>query len=277
MGFLGSVFGKSGEKAAGYAPQNNFRAQATPLADEQRKMYAEKIAAAQSGQGPSVANQFVQNAQNNNLANAAAMANSARGDVNPAMNIRNAQNAVAMGNQQAVAQGGQMRAQEGLELTKLYEQLGMQGDLANQNNMFGTQQINAGVTNQNSSNASDFGKQGMTSGGTLLGGILNSFAAPAAIASDEKLKENVTGAASDIDAFLDSLKAHKYEYKDKAYGEGKHVSPMAQDLEKTPVGEQMVMDTPKGKMVDYGRGFGAILAAQATLNERLKKLESSRG
>ena len=80
-------------------------------------------------------------------------------------------------------------------------------------------------------------------------------------------------------SFLDALQSYTYEYKDKfknnpQAGEGKRLSVMAQDLEKAgPVGKSMVIDTPQGKVVDYGRGFGAILAAQAELNKRLKKIE----
>lgn len=81
--------------------------------------------------------------------------------------------------------------------------------------------------------------------------------------------------------FLDKLQAYSYEYKNPEMpgaGEGKHVSVMAQDLEKAgPVGKQMVMDTPNGKMVDYGKGFGAILAAQADLNARLNEIEKRYG
>ena len=52
---------------------------------------------------------------------------------------------------------------------------------------------------------------------------------------------------------------------------------MAQDLEKAgPVGKSMVEDTPMGKLVNYGKGFGAVLAAQAHLNQRLKALESKK-
>lgn len=76
--------------------------------------------------------------------------------------------------------------------------------------------------------------------------------------------------------FLDAIHAHKYRYKDPTLpgaGEGEFVSPMAQELEKSELGKSMVKDTPNGKMVDYGKGFGTILAAQAMLNERMKKLE----
>lgn len=82
--------------------------------------------------------------------------------------------------------------------------------------------------------------------------------------------------------FLNSLQAVSYEYKKDAegpgVGPGRRLGVMAQDLEKAgPVGRSMVKETPNGKQVDMGAGFGAILAAQAHLNERLQALESKYG
>lgn len=102
--------------------------------------------------------------------------------------------------------------------------------------------------------------------------------------SDEDMKKEVKkdGEEFSSKSFLDALQSYTYEYKnkDKAHplaGEGKRLSVMAQDLEKAgPVGRSMVIDTPQGKVVDYGRGFGAILAAQAELNKRLKEVEKKK-
>lgn len=90
--------------------------------------------------------------------------------------------------------------------------------------------------------------------------------------SDERIKQ-----------FLDKQKAYEYEYKDQyknlpGAGEGRYVSPMAQDLAKTELGRSMVSEAPNGKLVvDYGKGFGTIVAAQAYLNERLNELEAKKG
>ena len=46
---------------------------------------------------------------------------------------------------------------------------------------------------------------------------------------------------------------------------------MAQDLEKTQLGKQMVENTPEGKQVNFGKGLGLVMASQARLNERLNK------
>lgn len=102
--------------------------------------------------------------------------------------------------------------------------------------------------------------------------------------SDEDKKKQVKKNDEKFNSksFLDALQSYTYEYKDKEKnnplaGEGKRLSVMAQDLEKAgPVGRSMVLDTPQGKVVDYGRGFGAILAAQAELNKRLKEVEKKK-
>lgn len=101
--------------------------------------------------------------------------------------------------------------------------------------------------------------------------------------SDEKLKTDKKAEGSqdfNPKSFLDKLQAYSYEYKKGAKdmegaGEGRHLSVMAQDLEKAgPVGKSMVEQDENGnKVVDYGKGFGAILASQAQLNERLSQIE----
>ncbi len=120
------------------------------------------------------------------------------------------------------------------------------------------------------------GKSGI--GGGLIG------AAGAALAlSDKKSKKNVKGGEHEAQKFLDALKSHVYEYKDQYQEQGapsgQHMSPMAQELEKTVAGKDMVKETPDGmKMVDYSspQGYGAILAALGHLNEKLKSIEGRR-
>ncbi len=80
-----------------------------------------------------------------------------------------------------------------------------------------------------------------------------------------------------LQEFVDGLKAYTYNYKNPEHGEGKYASPMAQDLEKSELGKSMVIDTPQGKMVDYSRAAGTMLATAAMLNDKMKKLESKVG
>lgn len=100
--------------------------------------------------------------------------------------------------------------------------------------------------------------------------------------SDENVKTNTKPAENSMNPkdFLDKLTAYSYEYKNSVKnnskaGGGKHLSVMAQDLEKAgPVGQQMVKENSQGiKEVDYAKGFAAMLASQVALNERLKKIE----
>lgn len=108
--------------------------------------------------------------------------------------------------------------------------------------------------------------------------------------SDETTKENkkkesnVNKQDFNPKSFLDKLQAYSYEYKDSQKnnpeaGEGRFLSPMAQDVEKAgPVGKSMVTNDEQGnKIIDYGKGFGAILASQAHLNERLSQIEKMYG
>lgn len=91
--------------------------------------------------------------------------------------------------------------------------------------------------------------------------------------SDERVKEKVKDGNDDVQSFLDAMKAHTYEYKDKSMGEGKHTSVMAQELEETEAGKKMVMETPRGKMVNYMQGLPTLFASMAQMNERIKKME----
>lgn len=101
--------------------------------------------------------------------------------------------------------------------------------------------------------------------------------------SDKDSKTNKKEDKNNPKSFLDALKAYSFEYKDSHKnlpigGKDRYLGVMAQDLEKAgPTGKSMVIDTPQGKVVDYGKGFGAILASSANLNERLSKLEKGYG
>ena len=71
-----------------------------------------------------------------------------------------------------------------------------------------------------------------------------------------------------------TLAKYKYEYKNPAHGEGEHISVMAQDLERSKIGAEQVVNTPEGKMVNYGGRLPAVqLAATAMLNNKVNALE----
>lgn len=97
---------------------------------------------------------------------------------------------------------------------------------------------------------------------------------PAPTPSDENLKKDIKPAHKDIQEFLKHNSIKKYKYKNEKHGKGEFVSPMAQDLEKSKLGKSMVIQTPEGKMVDYGRGFGTMLSTMSLLNERIDSVEA---
>lgn len=91
--------------------------------------------------------------------------------------------------------------------------------------------------------------------------------------SDERAKTDIKDGTKNLGAFLDALSASEYRYKNEKDGKGRFISPMAQELEKTPLGKSMVVDSEDGKMVHYGRAAGTYLSIAAMLHDRLKKVE----
>lgn len=85
----------------------------------------------------------------------------------------------------------------------------------------------------------------------------------------------MNGDKEKIQDFIDKLKAYQYEYKNKEHGEGEHASVMAQDLEKSELGKTAVMDTPEGKMVDYGKLAAPMLAHQVMMAKKIEDLEDA--
>lgn len=95
------------------------------------------------------------------------------------------------------------------------------------------------------------------------------------LVSDERLKEDIKPAKG-IGEMLAALKPSTYRYKDEQHGDGERVGIMAQDLEKSEVGKLLVRETPIGKAVDGKQSLGALLAAAAEHEKRLRKLEGGR-
>lgn len=100
---------------------------------------------------------------------------------------------------------------------------------------------------------------------------------PLAVYSDEKLKTDEGKSKNILTDFLDSLEPVHYRYKDpQKFGEGPRYGVIAQDVEKTPVGQTFVRNTPEGKMLDQNVGFGVILASLANLNDRVRNFEGKK-
>ena len=92
--------------------------------------------------------------------------------------------------------------------------------------------------------------------------------------SDKNLKTDIGDASSDVRDAMNELSPYAYRYKDEGLlGAGKHAGIMAQDLEKSKLGKQVVVETAKGKAVSIPRAVGLVLASVADLNKRLAKVE----
>ena len=87
---------------------------------------------------------------------------------------------------------------------------------------------------------------------------------------------------TEADHFLEHLHPYSYRYKNPQNEPatsptgGRYLGVMAQDLEKTPYGDQLVKDTPRGKMLEHGAVTSAALAGLGRLHERVAQLEMER-
>jgi hypothetical protein len=188
------------------------------------------------------------NAQNENAVN---MANTQAHNAAQANNLANKQN---IANTNANIQTQQNAQKSGVAQQMFNNKIAKAGGQQSSSN------LNAQIQGQNSQNQANANNQTIGTGLTV-----------AAMMSDERNKESVK--EFNPSDFLDSITGHKFKYKEpKKFGEGEHVGVMAQDLEKTAAGSQLVHDTPEGKVVDYGKAGPHILASLANLNKRMKKI-----
>lgn len=94
--------------------------------------------------------------------------------------------------------------------------------------------------------------------------------------SDERAKTEIETGEASLGELLSGVGAWDYAYKDPdkpLRGHGRFVSPMAQEIEKTAIGKSMVKDTPDGKVVDYGKGLGAMLSGMGWIHKRVEEIE----
>lgn len=102
-------------------------------------------------------------------------------------------------------------------------------------------------------------------GGGIAGAIGGLF-------SDRRLKTDIQPGDNAARALMDSMSPETFERK--ATGEHE-LGIIAQDVERTPLGREIVEKDPDGyRAIDIGKGLGAALASLADLNDRLKKLEA---
>jgi hypothetical protein len=244
-----------------------------------------------AGQGPSLADAQLKAASNRNLSQMMAAASASRGGNaglqqrqvrqqgaqagrevaetsainrmqeqqqarNMLANQLNSQQQMAGANVRDYTTGGLQAATDPYKLLSQFEETRFAQDVARRN----------GVKEQQSA-IQGGGMQAASTIGSMFAG------------SDERGKENIKPADKKVQAFLDALSAKSYNYKDTnkpGTAEGTRTGIMAQDLERSDMGKELVTDTPSGKMVNTQQGFGAVLAAQSELNKRLKALEGKK-
>lgn len=251
MGGSGGMFGSAKQKTSG----------AFKMSNEGRLGEAEAInrqRAIANGTAPSIAQMELNNNIDQTNKAALAMAASQRGASNPMLAFRQAQMAGQEAQMQGAQQGAIMAEQERRMADQFLQQTAMgQRGVAAQ----------SAISNQNTDAAKANSERSMIAG---LGGA-------AVMASDEDAKENIKpkgDASGAIESFVNAIKPYSYEYKDQKHGSGEKVGVMAQDLEKSQIGQTMVDEAPDGtKMVDTNKAIGAILAGMADMNKKLKKLE----
>lgn len=270
----------------------------------------QQLQAQANGQGPSLAQMQLQRGQESAMANAMAMGASQRG-ANQAGALRNIGTQQAGIQQGLAADSAQLRMQEQMmaqqQLAGLTGQMRQQDigassaqtQFAQQSRQMNDQMVqfytSQGMSLQDAQLKAQMELEKLRTqqnieqmkieqerdaankklAGDVVGGAMDMVGGGlgAISASDENLKTDIAPADSDLYEFLDTLEPHSYSYLDEKHGKGERVSVMAQELEKSPLGEAFVFETDDGKMVDYGKGLGTMLAAQAALHRRLKKLE----
>jgi len=84
------------------------------------------------------------------------------------------------------------------------------------------------------------------------------------LASDKRMKKHIEPIPkAEIEDLKKELRAFYYEYKDKLLGEGRWIGIMAQDLEKSKLGREIVVEKDGIKMIDINRVMSIFLATMA--------------
>ena len=134
----------------------------------------------------------------------------------------------------------------------------------------------AGGLGQMSSPMFNTGAGGSASGVDRLASVLGNKLG-GAIFSDEHAKYSEHDAP--MHRFLNAIDPKSFRYKNPDQPGAMHGRVhgiMAQDAEKSSVGQQMVHNTPDGKMLDIPRAVSTSLASLAHLNDRINRLERMR-
>lgn len=262
--------GMAGSGAELIAKLKNNQAQAQQLSNqdmEQAQAMQQARMAALQGQSSMATNLRGQDySEAANLANARdaiAKYNSsnAQNVQNTNVGAKNAAQATNLNNAQTVANNNTTTANQ----QAVFNSGAKQNAFQNQTALAGGK---AGVYGQQAQNEN----QQQANNSALIGNLVGA-GATAYAKSDERDKTNVSRADNDIEDLLNKLKPYKFQYKNPGEdGEGARTSIMAQDLEKSGAGANLVKDTPHGKMVDTNQAAMLSLASVAHLNNKLNKI-----
>lgn len=256
-----------------------------------------------AGQGPSLAQQQLAAGTGQNIANQMSLAAQGRGG-NLAGQARQA-SAIGAGAQMGLQQQmAQMRAQE--QLAAMQGMAGMSNQLAAQGQQQQMAGLGMGLDAQGQANQWGLGQRGLDqqqlgllqqqqqanrgfglglaqglagagAGAAQMGMVGAGVPGAAAAFSDERVKQNIRPGDMSASMAVGEAPGYFFEYQ-PGYGDiGPQFGPMAQDLEKTPAGAQVVQDTPHGKVVDLGKMAQLGVAASSEQEHRIRQLEAQLG
>lgn len=123
----------------------------------------------------------------------------------------------------------------------------------------------------------DTGGNAVAASDSISGGLGEGLAEGAMSDRRAKRGEHPQGAAPA--EMLDLLEPFSFHYKPGTPGEDpapKRFGVMAQDLQKSPMGASVVIETPAGLMIDNTHAPGVLFAALANVNDRLRELEAKK-
>lgn len=249
-------------RAANDASQTNYKAQAPQFVNQQYLQGLENQAQGfgQLNQDNSVAYALLKQAQDQQTAQASALAASSRGNVNPALLQRNVMRQAGEAGGQTAQQAAVVGAQEQNDRNKMalaYRQLGLAGAQGQAELNLGAQKVNAGIADTNAQRTS-----------SLIGGVMNAaggIGARALGAAHGGVIEGQPQVAGDHPA-NDTVPA--------MLSPGEIVIPRtkASDPEKA---KEFIDQLMSGKKKSSGAegGYGKVLEAQRKLKEQMSKLE----
>lgn len=229
-----------------------------------------------TGNGPSVAQNQLRQAQATNAAQQSSAAASARGGaMNAMLAQKNAADLSAQSAQQTAGQAATLRAQEQLgamgQLGNLYGQM-REGDL-NAANMaqarqlglgqqqlgYGAQQMQADMANQQANQV--FGK--------LVTGAAQGAAA-GLVMSDRNVKHDIEPLShEEIRSVAEAMRPRGFRYDEEGDRGPRRMGIIVQDLERSPAGRYMVSETEDGKAIDTGSALSYVLAAISDIYRRM--------